>query len=235
MNDIKEILDRLAEGSDKIIANPETIEKLRSQGLPIKSVPSPTISELFDQRKENALQIAAHLPPLPEGLSPTIQTIYQEIRECIFFGCNGAAITLSGILIEFMLKRVTYAKESGGYQNYEPNAWDKFEDMDFPSAINRAKRAGILDSKMAKRVHAFRKQIRNPYSHYNIQKITEHVLAEKVKVLNTETGEHEERDLEARDNPFIQTIVKPIVDRYHVLDVFQFADEMVKYLSDKIE
>ena len=235
MNDIKDIMDMLAEGSDKIIANPETIEKLRSQGLPIKSIPSPTISELFEHRKEHALQIAAHLPPLPEGLSPTIQTLYQEIRECIFFGCNGAAITLSGILIEFMLKRVTYAKESGGYQNYDPNEWDTFEDMDLSSAINRAKRAGILDSKMAKRAHAFRDQIRNPYSHYNIQKITEHVLAEKVKVLNTETGEHEERDLEARDNPSIQTVVKPIVDKHHVLNVFKFADEMVKYLSDKIE
>ena len=234
MNDLKKILDRLAEGSDKIIANPETIEKLRSQGLPIKDVPSPTISELFDQRKEHALQIAVHLPSLPEEVSPTIQTLYQEIRECIFFGCNGAAITLSGILIEFMLKRVTYAKESGGYQKYDPKTWDEFEDMDLSSATNRAKRAGILDSRMAKRINAFRKQIRNPYSHYNIQKISEHVIAEKVKVLNTETGEHEERDLAARDNPFIQTVVKPIVDKYHVLNVFHFADEVVKYLSVKI-
>jgi len=235
VNDIKEIIDKLSEDSDKIIANPETIEKLRSRGLPIKDIPSPTISELFDQRKEHALQIAAHLPPLPEGLSPTIQTLYQEIRECIFFGCNGAAITLSGILIEFVLKRVAYAKESGGYQNYDPKAWDEFEDMDLSSAINRAKRAGILDSKMAKRLHAFRKEIRNSYSHYNIQKITEHVIAEKVKVLNTETGEYEERDLEARDNPSIQTVVKPIVDKYYVLNVFHFADEVVKYLSGKIE
>ena len=234
MNDLKEILDRLAEGSDKIIANPETIEKLRKQGLPIKDIPSPTISELFDQRKEHALQISVHLPSLPEGLSPTIQTLYQEIRECIFFGCNGAAITLSGILIEFILKRVTYAKESGGYQSYDPNTWDEFEDMDLSAATNRAKKAGILDSKMAKRIDAFRKQIRNPYSHYNIQKITEHVIAEGVKVLNTETGEHEEQDIEARDNPSIQTVVKPIVDKYHVLNVFRFADEVVKYLSGKV-
>ena len=61
------------------------------------------------------------------------------------------------------------------------------------------------------------------------------MLAEKVKVLNTETGEHEERDIEARDNPSIQTVVKPIVDKHHVLNVFKFADEMVKYLSDKID
>ena len=233
MDNIKEKLNRLAEDSDKIIANPQTIEKLRSQGLPIKDIPSPTISELFDQRKELALEVAAYLPPLPEGLSVTIQTLYQEIRECIFFGCNGAAITLSGILIEFMLKRVAYAKESGGSQNYDPKIWDEYEDMDLSSAINRAKRVGVLDSIMAKRIHAFRKDIRNPYSHYNIQKITEHVIAQNVKVVNTETGEHEERDLEARENPSIQTVVKPIVDKHNVLTVFHFADEVVKYLSTK--
>ena len=104
--------------------------------------------------------------------------------------------------------------------------------MDLSSAINRAKRVGVLDSKMAKRIHAFRKAIRNPYSHYNIQKITEHVVAQKVKVVNTETGEHEERDMEARENPSIQTVVKPIVDKHEVLNVFHFADEVVKYLSN---
>ena len=140
MDNLKEKLDRLAEGSDKIIANPQTIEKLRNQELPINDIPSPTISELFDQRKELALEVAAYLPPLPEGLSATIQTLYQEIRECIFFGCNGAAITLSGVLIEFMLKRVAYAIESGEPQNYDPKKWDEFEDMDLSSAINRAKR-----------------------------------------------------------------------------------------------
>lgn len=170
MDNIKEKMDKLVEGSDKIVANPETIEKLRSQGLPIKDIPSPTISELFDHRKKLAIEVAAHLPTLPEGLSAPIQTLYQEIRECIFFGCNGAAITLSGIMIEFMLKRVAYVRETSGTQNYDPNRWDEFEEMDLSSAINRAKKAGVLDSKMAKRIHAFRKDIRNPYSHYNIQK-----------------------------------------------------------------
>ena len=235
MKDIKKIMDKLAEGSDKIIAAPETIEQLRLQGLPIKDIPSPTISELFDLRKKQAHQIARYLPALPEGLSPTIQAIYQEIRECIFFGCNGAAITLSAILIEFMLKRVTYEKESGGPKNYDPNIWAEFEDMDLSSAINRAKRAKILNSKMAKRLHSFRKEIRNPYSHYNIQKITENVIAQKVKVLNTKTGEYEEKDLEAKDNPFIQSVAKPVVDKHNVLRVFHFADEVVKYLLTKTD
>lgn len=59
------------------------------------------------------------------------------------------------------------------------------------------------------------------------------MIAQKVKVMNTETGEYEERDLEARENPFIQTVVKPIVDNHNVLTVFHFADEVVKYLSTK--
>ena len=83
-------------------------------------------------------------------------------------------------------------------------------------------------------VYSESRVVTSRWFHYNIQKITEHVIAEGVKVLNTETGEHEEKDIEARDNPSIQTVVKPIVDKHYVLNVFHFADEVVKYLSGKV-
>ncbi len=231
VSDIEKTIYRLiAKGADKIGLHPDTLAMLRKKGLPIKEVPSQTIEELFDQRKQYALEIASQLPPLPEGLSPTIQSLYQEIRECMFFGLNGAAITLSGILIEFVLKRATFAKESGERQHYDSEKWDEFENMELGPAINRAEKVGIVDSRMTKRLHAFRKEVRNPYAHYNIQKITEHVVAEKVQVLNVETGEHEEKQLEAKMHPFVQTVAKPKVDSSLVFGVFWFADEVVKHL-----
>ena len=98
---IRKKLDELSENSDSIIANPDDIEKLKSQGLPIRTVPSKTIPELFQERLALALDVAQHLPILPYRLPPAIKSLCQEIRECIFFGLNGAAITLSGNLIEF--------------------------------------------------------------------------------------------------------------------------------------
>ena len=234
-NDIEKIIEELSKGSDRIIVNPETLEKLKSHGLPINIIPSPTIDELFDQRKEKAYLKAPHLPELPQGLPPSIQVLYQEIRECIFFGLNGPAITMASILIEYVIKHVTFIKESGGYKDADPKRWDEFEDMELAKAINRAKRTGLLDSKMANRLHSFRVTIRNPYNHYNIKKITRNVVAEKIKELDVNTGEVREIDIEAENSPMIQAQAKPLMDEHHVLAVFHFADEVVKYLLPKIE
>lgn len=233
-NDIEKIMEELAKGSDRIIVNPKTLQELKSQGIPFDIVPSPTIDELFEQRREKAKVKAPHLPSLPKGLPPPIQALYQEIRECIFFGLNGAAITMASILIEYVIKHTTYIEESGGYKNADPQKWDEFENMELSPAINRAKRAGLLDSKMAKRIHSFRKTIRNPYNHYNIKIITKNVVAQKVQRLNINAGKVEEIDIEAESSPMIQTQAKPFMDEHYVLPVFHFADEVVNYLLSKI-
>ena len=113
---IRKKLDELSKGADTIIANPDDIEKLKDQGLPMRVVPSKTIPELFQERLNSAVDIAKYLPTLPDRLPPAIKSLYQEIRECILFGLNGAAITLSGNLIEFTLKHGTYIKEIGNVQ-----------------------------------------------------------------------------------------------------------------------
>lgn len=232
---LKKKLEKLANGADVIIANPDDIEKLKEQGLPIHVVPSKTISELFEERLKSATEVAKHLPTLPNNLPPAIKSLYQEIRECIFFGLNGAAITLAGNLIEFTLKHTTYVKEVGGYQKYDPSKWDEFEKIEFGDAIGRAKRAGFLGAVMAKQLQSFREDIRNPYSHYNIKKITEDVIAGRVKMINLATGEIEEIDIPAKESPIIQAQVKPWVDQQRVLAVFQFADAVVKHLVNKLD
>jgi len=230
IDDIEKIMEELAKGHNRLIVNPETLEALKAKGVPFNVVPSPTIEELFEQRKQNAMDKAPQLPPLPQGLPPAIQALYQEIRECIFFGLYGAAITMSSILIEYVIKHATYLKEAGGYQNTDPKEWDKFEKKELGTAINHAKKMGVIDSKMAKKLHSFRVTIRNPYSHYNIKKITENVVAEKVKRVDTNTGEVVELNIAAKDSSMIQAQSKPFMDEYHVLAVFHFADEVVKYL-----
>ena len=233
--DIKKLMDELAKDSDRVIVNPNDLKKLLSEGLPIETIPAQTIEKLFEERKKNAFEKVKELPPLPGGIQPAIQALYQEIRECIFFGLNGAAITMSSILIEYMLKHATFIKEAGSYQKAETEKWDEFEKMKFSSAINRAKKIGLLEKEMAKRLHSFRETIRNPYNHFNIKKITEIVVAEKVKQVDIKTGEVKEIDIPAKDSPMIQAQAKPIVDEHYVLSVFHFADEVVKYLLPKIK
>jgi len=235
IEDIEKIMSKLAGNSNIIIVNPQTLEELRRSGVPLDIVPAPTVDQLFDQRKKNAFMKIGQLPSLPQGLPPAVQALYQEIRECIFFGLNGAAITMSAILIEFVLKHTVFIKEAGGYQKANTQDWDQFENMELGPAINREKRAGILDTKMATTLDSFRKTVRNPYSHYNIKKITYGVVAEKVKKVDTKTGAVTEVDMAAKDHPMIQAQVKPWVDENNVLAVFTFADEVVKYLLSQIQ
>ena len=96
-NDIEKIMEELAKEFDRIIVNPETLEELKNRGILFDVVSSPTIDELFEQRRIKAKENAVRLPTLPECFPPSIQALYQEIRECIFFGLNGAAITMSSL------------------------------------------------------------------------------------------------------------------------------------------
>jgi hypothetical protein len=115
-------MEQVAKGADKIIASPATIEKLRNQGLPLESAPAPTLEERFEARKASAKDVVQFLPELPpvELVPPAIKSLYEEILDCILFGLNGAAITLSGNLIEFALKHAAFVKEAGGYQTTTP-------------------------------------------------------------------------------------------------------------------
>jgi len=238
MEDIKDMIGRLAEKADKIIASPETIERLNEGGLHFDKIAKRSLEEnialLFDQRKQTALEVAKRLPTLPVVGLPALESLYNEIRECIIFGLNGPAITLAGILVEFALKYATYIREVGGFQKYDADKWDEFEDIAFAKTIKRASTAGLLTDQQVKSLENFKEEIRNPYSHYNIRKITRSAVCEKVKVVNIETGELTECDIAAEDDPAIQAQAKPIVDAAQVLNVFDFACQVVSDLMTKV-
>jgi hypothetical protein len=159
-----------------------------------------------------------------------VLSLYQEIATCIIFGLYGAAITLSGILVEFVLKLCTYIREVGGYEHYDPEQWDAFEKMTFAPAVQRAAQAGLIDTAQLATLNAFKDTVRNPYNHYNIRKITASAVWEKVRVVNTETGGVEEKTIAAKDNPVIQAQVKPFIDQSQVFEIFKFADQVTRVL-----
>lgn len=238
MKNIKKLLDGLSAETNRIIATPEVIEKLKSKGLPIVEKEPLTLEEtldnLFSKREKVALENARKLPDTPINMEPAIQSLYTEIQECIIFSLNGAAITLMGILVEFVLKYVTYIKEVGGHAIYESSKWDEFENIAFDSAIKRAEKVGLLDKKIVRSLRRFKNETRNPYNHYNIKKITKDVTCEKVKILNINTDEIDEKDIKAVDSPMIQAQAKPFVDRENVFRVFSYTNKIVKYLISQI-
>src|SRR5829696_7642103 len=124
MKDVAEILSGLASQGYEGILSPTTEERLGKRGIHIPKLPKLTLEQsieiIFSEtRKQKALAIAKTLPQPPDVSAPSIQSLYNEIREAIILGLNGAAITLCGILVEHVLKYATYKVEIGDFAKYD--------------------------------------------------------------------------------------------------------------------
>jgi len=235
MSNINDFLSSISEGATHIISSPKTISDLQKKGVKFESPPSKTtdqiIENLFLERKVNALVKVAKFPNTPNIAIPTIGFLYGEIRECILFGLNGAAISLSAVLVEFALKHAIGRKRYGNA--YDKSEWDLIENRELGSIIEESHQLKLINDETEKALINFKNTIRNPYLHYNIKKITKDVVARKVKKINVTTQHAEEIDLPAEDSPIVWGFAKKFVDRERVLDVFVFADWIVKHLFEK--
>lgn len=97
MDDIGKKLDDLVKNSDLIVSSPETIERIKARGMPIKSVFTiyqEYLDKLFVKKRKDANEIIAKLPHLHSDIAnATIQALYEEIKECFILGIPGAGIT----------------------------------------------------------------------------------------------------------------------------------------------
>ena len=90
---------------------------------------------------------------------------------------------------------------------------------------------GLFDEDDIKKLIRFKNTIRNPYLHYNIKEITKDVVMQEAFAYSVETNKVEKRyNLRAEDNPFLWEMGKRKVDEGEVLEVFKFADSVVRAL-----
>src|ERR1700693_1884917 len=112
---VQALVYRALRGNEAVIANRATIQRAIEKGEPITEhlhlSLEAEVNRLFDQRKHQALALAPRLIPCPIEDTPILY-LYDQIRLCILFNLNGAAITFCGILVEYALKYTTYAKEN---------------------------------------------------------------------------------------------------------------------------
>lgn len=235
---LADLISRLAEGAERIVANPNDLPMLQAEGIHPHAPPARTVEEslalLFKHHEAGSVQRAMSLPVPPSFAPPAVTSLYNEISTCVILGLPGAAITLAGVMIEFVLKYATYIREVGGFAAYDPTRWDEFEGITFSPAIDRAKKAGLLTAQQVSDLRRFKNRVRNPYNHYNIRKITSELKWDHVKVLDLKTRTVEEKDIDVKDDPVLQAQAKPIVDAQTVLGHFTFADAVVKHLLGAI-
>lgn len=236
MSEIEDILNQLAEGSTQIISSRETVDSLVAKGVKGFEEKQTTVEEyvekLYSRPKEDAIAAVKKMPQLPDIDNPVMTALYEEVRSCVAFGLNGAAISLSAILLEYALKDSILRKENG--KDYKPEDWDKIEKCDFGTVIPRAKSLGLLSDEQEKRLVSFKNQIRNPYLHYNVKKLTKGVVAGKVKEVNIVTGEVKEVDLPSESSPFIWAQAKGYVDSKNLDSVLDFVCESIEWVFPQV-
>jgi len=129
MDQIGDLVNRVLRGSEMVMANPETIARFKEKTDQVKEIEllplEEALDKLFEIRRQQSSGIADKIPGSPSWELP-IEALYDEIRQCALFGLNGAAITLCGILIEFVVRYAVFCREHGAKVKFDSEAWEEY-------------------------------------------------------------------------------------------------------------
>lgn len=230
--EIKRKMDKLVSQSTILIASPETIEKLKSKGHPIKSTTityKDYLDALFDKRRKIADSLIKTLPHLSDSVANgTISALYEELKECFAFGIPGAGITLALILFELACKYRLFEE----WKKNDPNIkWERIEEIKLSSVIKGLRKHKVISEEERKKLDEFNADTRNSYIHYNIQKLVKDMVIGELPSMNIETGEITVvKDVNAAEYPHLWFSAKRVLDQKTVVLIVSFCISWVNRL-----
>jgi len=232
-NPVSTLVYRAFRGDEVIVLSPETSQRMGEKGTAItvkpELPPEEAINKIFEFRHNKAKENALKLLPYPD-CDEEILCLYDHIGQCILFDMPGAAITFCGILIEYALKRATFISETSNRVEFDSQKWEEFEKITLKPAIKRAREAGLIDDNEAEKLREFTDEVRNPYAHFNLQKITKGMVFGNAVEMNLKTGQAEDVDIPVSRSPVYMALAKENVDTKSVATVFSFCDKIVRSL-----
>lgn len=225
MDDIKKKLDDLVKNADYLIANPSTIENLKSRGLPIESrfiTYKDYLDRIFKDKRKFANSVIDKFPPLNKEIAnSTIEALYEEVRECFLLGIPGASITLASILLELSLK---YRLFNERLKSDPKSIWSDLEKRNLSYVIKELFNKKIIDNDDKLKLNSFDIGIRNNYAHYKIENMMKDMIIEKLPSINIETGEViEYYNVKASENQHLWFSGKKVLDKKTIIPVVNFC------------
>lgn len=227
----KELEDKLNEivksmgDTGFIIANPETIKRLKDRGLPFQSrfiTYKEYLDKLFKDKRKLAEEIIGDLPLINNEIAHSaVQSLYEQVRECYALGIFGATITLSSVLLELSLKYRLHKERTKSDPNYK---WEEIEKLNFAGTLSGLKKIGVLSQEEWDVLNNFNIEVRNPYIHYNIKKLVRDVMIRELPVVKIETGEKKiHKDVKIVERPYLWFTGKKFLDKAQVNHVLNFC------------
>lgn len=229
MNDedrkLNEILEAISNGATHIVCDPETIKKLQERGIPIESRFIPYeeyVEDLFAKKKVDAVSLLRKLPKINDTIADgVIESIYEEIRSSYALSIFTSTIINSILLLEYAMRARLYKERL----KKNPNAdWSKLEELTMGELIWKLFNLKVITEEEKEKLMSFNKQLRNPYLHINIHKLSKGVFIGKLPSVNVNTQEVVElENVEASKHKYLWFAAKKFFDKYHVQSVIDFC------------
>jgi hypothetical protein len=236
-NELEKIMDSMVKnGATVMVANTKTIQQMQEQGVPIQKRFIPYeqyLEDLINKKRPDAIALLRQLPVLDESIADgVVSEIYEEIRSSYGLGFFTSTIVNSIFLLEYAMRAALYAERL----KTDPNTpWSALENDQMNRLIGKLRRANLIDEAEKDLLTEFSENMRNPYLHINIQKMSEGIFIEKLPGVNIHTQETIElTDVKVSEHQFLWFTAKRFFDKHHVQPTIDFCVGWTnKLLTDK--
>lgn len=235
-DDLKKILDEASKDATHIVSNPDTIEKMKAQGLPIEEkfiTYEEYFEKLIEEKRKSAVPLLRLLPKLDESIANSVITaIYEEVRASFGLSIFTSTIFNSILLLEYAM-RCRIHKER---LIKDPNAdWNHVEKLKMKSLIKTLAKMKIVTGEEREVLDDFNDKFRNPYLHINIHKLITGIYANGVKKVDINKNKVTiENQMDVSKYPHLWFLAKKFYDRSYVLHVLNFCVHWTNKLLKKV-
>jgi hypothetical protein len=182
---------------------------------------------------------------------PELDPVRHEVALCLVFGLPQAAITLTNHLLESLLKFALIYDHAIKHQpNTQPPpkasiralrdwlrpAKELYMDKDLSFTIDRACSLGLITKEQKKRLHEFRQNFRNAFSHADKAKTFGNVVTQ-VNAAHLEAGRiatEQPEEVPIADLLVAQGLFQVTYARNNAAPYFQYVDHLAREIRAKV-
>jgi hypothetical protein len=227
------LLKEAVRGQTTAVIGAKQLAALERLGIRFDIIEGESLDNFFYRAKAHADDMVTRLPPMPEWLEYQFKKPYYQARINLLLGLPGASITLCALLLEHMLKWAAFCVEAASEQS--SNSIDHWRDVEintnFGSAIGYAKKWGLVDKELSKKLDRFREDVRNVHGHNLVFKATEGVEVKNAAAVDfANKTVYRNQSLDAHETITMASLAKEEVDQRRALDVFLFMHSCMEHL-----
>lgn len=215
----------------------------------IKSELQEVVDSRSDEMFESYIEVRDILQTAYEW--PEVDVLRHEVCLCLIFGLYQAGMTMTNHMLESFLKTSLGYKES--FDNFEPEnedkstealvqslkpGFEKYDDKSLYQTIEAAYKKDLISEDQKDRLHEFRDDYRNAYSHAQKAKIHKdrEIPIQSVQ-LDEESKEFEvepETEQKIVDLPFIHGQAQYYHAKAHAPAYFRYVNDLVWQVKEKL-